>query len=233
MTTTAVHLTDTELTLLDGRCSDDVQKKVEQAKDRLQMGARLTDVPPAIAGFVADAIAEAKARGLLICQDTALRFCKLCGQSGGFHTYPRNGRHHRKGEIDLDRPKMLHGVELADRVVTMKGYPTLGCCSTCWNVARPLLAAELQTVRAQVSSAITGHPPAWRLFSNRTCACGWVGHEGLMLPVIGLFSGREVPGKCPACKREDNQFGLRVVMVADGFTLVPVPVVTTAPEVSR
>jgi hypothetical protein len=73
--------------------------------------ARLADLPPEVAGLVADAVSEARAHGRLVWRYEQISSCSRCGKIAG-HGKPR-----RRG----GRAKRLHmlGVELAVRFVVV------------------------------------------------------------------------------------------------------------------
>jgi hypothetical protein len=63
-----VELTDDELILLDGACTDEVQSEVDKAKLRIAAVQRHTDMPAHVARLVADAVAEGVSHGRLLWQ---------------------------------------------------------------------------------------------------------------------------------------------------------------------
>lgn len=204
---TEVSLEDSELIVLDGRCTAEVQEKVNAAKDRISMAKTLQGSDPKIAGFVADVVSEAKKNGLLRHAYCRLRTCKICGQTAGYYVYSRNGRNHRKGQPDYNHPKYLSGVELADRFISMQGYATLGCCNACFEKALPLLKSVLKDVRAQIPESLSGLPTRFKRFDRRKCKkCGWIGHEGEMRQLRTLMGDGYYPGGCPKCENESSLF---------------------------
>lgn len=217
---TSVTLTDDELILLDGRCSEEVQAKVGSAKDRIAMRSVLPDVSPEVAGFVSDAVNEALKNGKLIYRHTRLMSCEICKKSAGYAVYKRSGRYHRKGEKDHSKPLYLSGVELADRVVVMTGYATLGCCQDCMKEVVPVLAKALIGIKAQLPDVLKlDGAPTYKKMDNMKCKCGWTGHEGEMGKLPTLLGDGYYPGKCPACGAE-NRFLCSEIKKSEGFTLV-------------
>lgn len=218
---TYVSLTDQELAVLDGRCSAKVQAEVEDAKLRLAAVAASPGVNPAIAGFVADVLAEATKNGRLVYRWQQLRHCSVCKADRGYATYPRSSRYHRKGDPNYCKPLYLQGVELARRAITIQGNVSVGCCRACWEVAKPLVITALEGIRAEVPEGITGKPPAWRYSEMMNCkACGWTGPELKMHLLPALMSGT-YRGGCPACPAENRPLGPRILVPVDGFEVLP------------
>jgi hypothetical protein len=214
-----VSLTDDELIVMDGKCSDDVQKTVDQAKSRIKKKNELPEIDPKIAAFIADVITEAQKEGVLIDRYESINRCSICGRAGGYHKYARTSRHHRRGEPDHDRPITIGGVELAKRFIRWKGSVTLGCCTECWKIAKPLLSEQLKNIKAEIPESITGIKPQWKKYDLRKCKkCGWEGHEG-QLGQLQAMMGGTYPGKCPQCGAESNLFNT-AFDYPNGFALV-------------
>lgn len=219
----SVSLTDAELLLLDGKCRPEVQQVVESARERLAAMEQYSDLTPKEAAFIADAMAEARENLKLVCQRVAISSCRICGESGGYAVYKRAGRYHRKGETNYDKPLSLAGVELAIRVVRMKGYPTLGCCTSCFEKIKPDLLEALKPIEAELPEALTGEPPRFKRYDNRFCTkCGWEGHEGQMRMLPALFGGK-YPGGCPECDASNVFMGSRDIEARKGYTLDATP----------
>lgn len=216
-----LSLTDAELAVLDGRCRANVQVIVDAAKDRLLSVARLPDLPPSMAAFVADVVTEARTNGELCFYFTNIRTCPVCGRNEGYHKHQRSTRYHRKGDERTDRPITFRAVELARRFVTIKNHVRLGCCVECLEDAKPELIDALDDVRAEIPEKLTGHAPRFLKFDNRTCKeCGWVGHEGQMKKRRALFNDGLIPAGCPNCPAQNEPFTRDVVTRAEGFTVV-------------
>lgn len=198
---TVVHLTDAELALLDGQCSEKVQAEVVRALGRIEavrtMGAR-----EEIARFVADAVHEARSKRRLIYRRKTLSRCRACDRVETYAPF-RSGP--RKGQPNHKRPIPFRGYELADRLVVMVGHAIVGCCEDCMDEARPFLRGALREVAAEVPEQIRAEDaPAYRLWRLVECTeCGWQGHEG------EIPKGRNYGGwvKCPACDRYQSYSG--------------------------
>src|SRR5690606_18193713 len=87
--THSVRLTDEELALLDGKCRPEVQKEVAAALDRLKARELHKDLPPALAGFVADVVSEARENGRLVYSYTELGYCPLCRKTAGYYRFQK------------------------------------------------------------------------------------------------------------------------------------------------
>jgi hypothetical protein len=223
MKTTSVSLTDDELILLDGQCSPEVQDIVDVVRFAIRVAA--TGAAPEIARFVASAVAEAKQSGRLIFTHMGIRCCPVCGKDAGYAPHKRtSSRYKVKGQPNHDRPLTLGAWELADRFVFIQRHVTIGCCEACWVIAKPLLAAELKPIRAEVPEAITGHAPRFLKHDNVECTqCGWIGHEGEMGRARTLLGDGTYPASCPRCEAKNTAFGPVLVKTIDGFSIVEAP----------
>lgn len=212
-------LTDQELIILDGKCSQEVQAEVDAAKSRLQMRERIGSVDSHIADFVADAVAEAKKNGRLIFEHLQLRACKYCKKQAGYWPYARWSRNHRKGAANYDAPKYFYGINVAHRFIIMKGYASLGCCAECWEKAKPILLAELEGMKCELSKYLTGIEPKYRRYDKMKCSkCNWEGHEGQMGKLRTLMGDGWYRGKCPQCGSENSLFN-SVIKPSSGFVI--------------
>lgn len=214
----ALTLTDDELVLLNGRCRPEVQQKVDEAAARIRSREEHPDLTVAHAGFIADAVSEARTNGLLVWHQRRLRACSLCGRSGGYIEFKSGPR---RGRPNYDRPLHFNGRELARRSVGVEGYAKLGGCTECIEVVAPVLRDALCGVAAQVPDNLraAGEPRRVR-YENRRCSkCGWTGHEGQMGRKPTLLGDGTYPALCPECGAENHLFS-HPVEPADGFTIV-------------
>lgn len=217
-----VSLNDDEMLLLDGKCSEEVQAKVNIVKSQIAMKAKLTSIKPEFASFIADTVERAKTYGALSCTYKGLRYCKVCNATAGYALYTRSTRWHRKGDKNMDRPLTLSGIELAQGFISFQGYANLGCCNKCWAEIKPLLVKELEGVEAEIPTSITGKPPEFKKYDNRKCTvCGWTGHEGLMGRSCTLMGDGTYPSTCPKCNQKDGLFEHKINS-APGFAVLPI-----------
>jgi hypothetical protein len=218
-----VRLSDSELVLLDGLCGPKTQEEVDGAKQRLAFASTHAALPPADAGFIADAVQCAQANGRLTYVSASLRSCSLCGIAAGYATRKRWSRAGAKGSPNYDKPLYLSGFELNRGFVWMRGHASLGCCATCMERVRPHLVAALANLRAELPERLTGSPPRFERHDNRRCtSCGWEGHEGEMRRLLTLFGDGRYPGGCPNCSAENKPLGPTVIESREGFTVVEV-----------
>lgn len=217
--THSVKLTDDELTLLDGRCSEKVQKEVDAAKARLGSMAAHPDLPPAQAALIADVVNEARETGRLIYRTERIDYCRICKQTKG-HVPFKSGP--RKGKPNYDRPIRMTGYEFARRFVIIRGSITVGGCQECVEAVMPYLPDALRGVAAEVPAALRakGEPIRKRYDRRRCTKCGWEGHEGEMGQLRTLMGDGYYPGKCPSCGVEHLPFTTGTFETLDGFVIV-------------
>jgi hypothetical protein len=219
--TVGVRLTDEELVLLDGQCSEKVQRDVDGAKARLSVASQIdSDIPPEHRTFISRVVEEAENSGCLTFERWSLHKCDVCGRRAGYASYKRNSRYHRKGDPDYSKPLTFPGFEFAKRFVVSRGYATVGCCQECFNDLRPHLVRALENVKAELPERLMGYPSKWRRWDNMKCkSCGWQGHKGEMGELPAMFEGY-YRGQCPECGAKNNAFGPMQIKTVDGFTLV-------------
>lgn len=220
--TAAVNLTDAELLLLDGRCSDDVQKAVDLAKARSVQAASHPDLTPAEVALLTKVLHEAKTHGRLVWQFRNTRSCSLCDKTYDFHRYKSGPR---RGERNTSKPKMHRGVELAPRFVTFQGSVTVGGCVECMERMAPVIAAaiEAEGLRVQLPPRLIAEMPdaqRWVKDPHRECqACGWTGGESEMGKRRTMFGDGWYPAECPSCGEANVGLGRTVIKTVDGFTM--------------
>lgn len=214
-----ISLTDDELVVLDGRCEPETQTEVDAAKARIAARRRFTDLPPALAGLVADVVGEATAKGRLVLWNRPLDRCPLCKETKGYVPYKSGPR---RGEPNHSKPIRLDGYELADRFVTFKGHVSVGGCVSCVDQALPTIVESLRGVEAEVPERLRadGEPRRVRHHNVHCTKCGWDGHEGQMRRHRTVFGDGTYPSGCPECPAENLPLGRSVVERVDGFTVV-------------
>ncbi len=214
-----VKLTDAEFAQLDGCCTDETQRHVDLACERVRI-AETHGLTEPQASLVADLLVEARSTGVLLHQSKQIRYCVVCGKDAGYALYTRDSTSHWKGTPNHDKPLYLRGVEFAHRFVVMKGHAVLGCCRECAGTLVGALGIELLGVAVQLPEHWPGGRPChWTRYPHVLCtACGWTGHEGEMRTIQGLH--RRYPGGCPACEAENKPFRALIIEPAEGFTMV-------------
>lgn len=218
-----VELTDLELLLLDGKCSESVQSVIYSVRDRLALEQTLSGLNPAEVQFVHNVIQRARTTGELRPARESLKSCPVCGQIAGYAKVRRSTRYKKKGETDYDKPLYLSGYDFAAGFIRMKGYPSLGCCSFCYDKLKVTLIEQIQNVPCELSSFFD-IPTRWKRFQNVKCTeCQWVGHEGQMRQLPAIMGGF-YPGGCGRCGAENHFFSKDTIERIDSFTLVSVKV---------
>jgi len=214
-----VDLTDSELVLLDGSCSEKVQAEVDAARTRLGSMTAHPDLPPALAAFIADVVNEARENGRLIYRTERISYCRLCGRTKSYVLFKSGPR---RGTPNYNRPIYMHGHEFARRFVTIQGSVSVGGCHECVEAVMPYLPDALRGVPAEVPAVLRakGEPVRKRYDRRRCTKCGWGGHEGEMGQLRTLMGDGYYPGKCPSCGVEHAPFRLSPFKRLDGFEIV-------------
>ena len=213
-----VSLTDNEMLLLDGKCSDKVQKDVNAAKNRLSFQDRV-DAPAGVAALVADIVGVAHNKGRLQYRIRKLRTCRVCDKNAGHAKYTRNAKWHRKGDLNYDRPLSFSGVDCEPTSSTIKGRANFGCCYECWKVVKSILVDELKNIKAEIPEEISGIPSKWKHYPKKRCLkCEWEGHEG-QLGELPAWMGGTYPGERPKSRAKSLPLGSQVFKTVDGFAL--------------
>lgn len=218
-----IRLADTELIALDGQCRPDTQAKVDAAKRRLAAIDFRADLDPRHAMFLAELATEAAEHGEVIWQGARIRSCDLCDTKPYGHFPFKSGP--RRGQPNLDRPRVYPAVEMASRFVRVENHITLGGCTDCMTALKPEIVAVLADIRCEVPTALAVEGRVgWRKCDNRQCAkCGWMGHEGQLGRERTMLGDGTYPAYCPQCGA-GGAF-TRDIRTADGF-VVTTPVET-------
>lgn len=226
----ATELLDAELVMLDGRAGLrlEVQKAIDDAKERLRMVAALPSLPPTLAAFVADVVRCAQETGRLGFMHESIAYCAKCGKSGGYAKHKRSGwsrskGSYSKGQDDRSKPLDLSAVDLSHNFIRIRHHVSLGCCWECWETVKPSMVKALETIRAEIPKHITGVEPRFKWYQHSRCTkCNWLGHEGQLLPLRAILGG-SYPGECPECHAQNLPFGEHLIKGADGWTVVESP----------
>lgn len=205
-----------EMALLDGACSESSQAIINEYKQAIALSESGISVKQA--SMVAKIVAHAAKNGKLACSTRYVRSCPCCGASAGYAKYKSNSRYHSKGEENTDKPLSIGVTHLDGSFVQISNYSSLGFCCECEKIIKPILLRELASVRAEIPERLTGFAPKFKWNQNRSCECGWTGHEGQMGRCYALMGGT-YPGECPSCKAENKPFGRTIISIASGFTL--------------
>jgi hypothetical protein len=218
-------LTEDEALLLDGRVGQPSQALIDAIKNLRKNRERMSDLPQLDADFITKSCGIAKHSGRLDLRWDNYYECALCDKKKSYYLHKRDSRSrygHKKGEPNYDSPRTHYGVDLASGFISFKGRAAHGCCQECWARIKPRLALELADVCAEITPAITDHPPKFKRYDKAKCTkCGWEGHQGQMGKLMAIMGGY-YPGECPSCKAQNLPFSRNLIDVGDGFVVVAV-----------
>jgi len=102
--TTSVSLTDEELAVLDQKCRQEIQEKVDLALARIIAAKNLPDLSTEEAGLVSDIVKLAEKEKRISYLGRSICFCHVCKKDAGYKKHARDGRYHRKGQPDYSKP---------------------------------------------------------------------------------------------------------------------------------
>jgi hypothetical protein len=109
----SVKLRYENLIHLDGaNVPEDTQKIIDDAKDANKFGF---DLP-----LMNEALLKSIQTGTLKWTRKPIRYCPICAKTAGYAKYPRNSRHHRKGDPNYDRPLTFSGYAFNEGFVTIR-----------------------------------------------------------------------------------------------------------------
>lgn len=211
-----VELTVTELAALNAApVRPDVQAEINLALLSDWACAR-HGVPERVGLLAAKAVREAAVEKRLLWQPRSLRFCPICRKDPGYVKYKSGPR---KGESNLNRPRVLRGVEMAARFIRIEGSVTIGGCVECVDGAAPIIRELLRDVPAELPEPLNPDGRKLKRHARRRCsACGWTGHEGQMGRLPAVFGGH-YPGKCPSCGAKNKPFARDEIETLKGYEL--------------
>lgn len=206
-----VDLSDDEMVLLDGKCRPEIQEEVAASLSRIAARASNPDLTDKQSGFIADVVAEATKSGRLVLQRVQIRYCGVCGKGGDYSRYPRNGKHHRKGDKNYSKPIYLIGRELTHRFVRVTGSPAVGCCEDCWVELGSRVGAAVSGLAAEIPKSISGIEPLYSVVHYARCGeCGWSGHEHQMGKLPTMMGDGSYFGACPLCTAKNTLFNTKI-----------------------
>jgi len=118
-----IKLTAQELLFLDNKVSESAQKIINIAKEELSYNF---DLP-----IMNEIIRISLQKGKLSWTGKDIRSCSYCDKSSSYQKHMRNGKYHRKGDINYDKPIYYYGIKFNEGFVTIKGHGDL--CIDCLN----------------------------------------------------------------------------------------------------
>jgi hypothetical protein len=212
-----MDIPDTDLVLMDGHCSPETQALVDAAKSRLGARETYSELPPALAAFVADVVTEARKTGKLTYRTERVRYCPRCKARAGYVKYQR-GRN--KGRDNIDKPRYLAAVDFHSSSVYIQHHVSLGVCLDCFGKIRDSLRAALVDVRAELPEALQSpngpHYKRRDIFKCKECA--WTGPENKMRLLPALMEGH-YHGGCPNCPAENRLFQTKIEQTGETVIL--------------
>lgn len=224
MLTRSVYLNDAELLALGkalkscdvkGDKREKIEAECDEARERIflmEEKARLSpDMTWAERNLLASMVWGARKKGEFKWTHKEIIICDNCKASYSYAKYPRNSRHHRKGETNYKKR------------IKCWGYHTPGgtICSACMAKFKEHIIKWLEGEKVEIAKYVTGEEPKWKRYGNRKCTkCGWEGHEGEMRKKPTLMGGGTYHAGCPNCKAENMLF-LTPIDRADGYVVVP------------
>lgn len=116
-----VKLSLEELEILDGKVNSEAQKVVDIAKSESEFGFKLP--------IMNEVLRKSLEIGELTWRYKQIRSCSYCDKGYDYHTYPRSGRYHSKGDKNFDKPKYYSGIKFNEGCVTVLGSGDM--CSDC------------------------------------------------------------------------------------------------------
>lgn len=211
-----VELTDADLDVLDGRCSEAAQKAADASKARRETESRLAGFTDKQADLVNRVVARARESGELSYSRTSINHCAVCSRQAGYALHKRSGRYHRKGEPDHKKPLSFSAIDYGRGFISISGHVSLGCCAECQKVVEPAILAEIATIPVALPHWFPGAltikrrgyggevtEPRIEKCSIRRCQkCGAVQHEREMRRTPTLMGDGTVPTGCKSCPSE-------------------------------
>lgn len=213
-----MRFTDDELARMVGQNIEDEHTRQAIADAARRVAERRPDLSDADAGFISDVKAEAQREGRLVFQRRDMRWCQVCNKQPDPPYVPyKSGP--RRGQPNYDKPRVLHGIELADRFVRIQHHVTLGCCEECWERLGDEARASLVGVDAELPNALYTTGPRYQKYPKRHCTvCDWEGDESQMGRQRTLLGDGPYPAVCPSCGHVDT-FGVHKIETIDGFAI--------------
>lgn len=195
------ELTPDEMLLLDGKVGAAVQEQIDLIKAARRLQDE-NDITFSEALFVMRTVRVAKEQGRLTSAPTTMQRCAATGQTGD-EVIPAKAT--RKNPDRRPFIKPVAGRDLNRGYVIMEGRPQLGISHEALERLKPVLAAALDGVEAEVLEAITGHPPRFKRYRIQRCEkCGHQASEQ------AFKKQKYCETRCPECTNS-NSFKFRLM----------------------
>lgn len=193
------QLTDNQLLKLDGDADEKMQAVINGIKLARSCGA---DIP-----LVGEVLAAAQSAGWLKVMKSWGRWCKVCSKSAGYAKFKGNGRHHKKGDPNHDKPLTMAGVSFVTSNITMRD--TIDCCCEC-DTSKSISASITDLILSkQLPVELVGNPRnRLKKDDQRKCfGCGELMYESEMGKLDTLMGNGKYPATCPKCGSKSLLFG--------------------------
>jgi hypothetical protein len=191
-----VKLTREELYLLDGKCDEKVQTKINELKIEEGFGFELP--------LINEILAESLKNGSFKYTSKSLDYCPICKKSAH---YPKYKSGSNKDKPNLNKPKILFpGYAFNEGFVTWVGQGH--CCKECndqFQILNQIIGYILDhdlCIEIEYGQTKYIKDNQWECFK-----CGKIMNESEMGYSNALFGESIYPSKCPYCGAESNTFG--------------------------
>lgn len=196
-----VKLTLEELLIVDGKVSNDAQKVIETAKKESSFGFELP--------VMNEILRQSEQKGTLTWTYKPIRSCGYCDKKSDYHTYPRSGRNHRKGDKNFDKPIYYSGIKFNEGFVTIQGYGDMciECCNK-YNVINRLIDYIVDNdLKIQIKK--NDHREGKYLKDDiHICySCNREMQESKMGRERTISGDGTYPSTCPNCGAKSSMFG--------------------------
>lgn len=154
-------------------------------------------------------IKQAEKIGKLSWSYKQIRSCDYCDKKSDYYRYPRNGRYHRKGDKNFDKPIYYSGIKFNEGFVRIAGYGDM--CSECCSKHR---------VKERIIDFILDNDLKIEIMKNdykpgkylkddiRICfECNEEMLESQMSKEMVLMGNGYYPSGCPKCGAKSLAFG--------------------------
>ena len=190
-----IELSYDELLLIDGKCNEEAQEVIDQAKEEYGFG---------LDPICNEILAESIKTGKLTWCGVEISCCNTCDtKPRGYHKYTRSSRYHYKGDNNYDRPLKYSGIKPNEGFVIITGAS--GICRECWfNIHLPKLVNYI--IDNDLPIEIQKNDIAETKYKRddiRICKkCGHKMRESEMGRLPCWFSSGTYPATCPKCNSE-------------------------------
>jgi len=196
-----IELTLEELLPIDGEVSEKAQEIINKAKQESTYGF---DLP-----VMNEILRNSEKLGSLKWTFKQIRSCSYCDKTYDYHTYPRSGRYHNKGDKNHDKPKYYYGIKFNEGFVTIQGSGDM--CSECASKHNVIHRLIDYIIDNDLKIQIQKNDYRFTKYIKddiRTCyECGNEMQESKMGRHNTMMGDGTYPSSCPTCGAESLPFG--------------------------